>query len=103
MADLKPLGSEKLKADEKLKRILELTYYGENKNKTITESKSSTMKTEYISESVNGFKYGIVKEKDGFYVKKGLNESSLDYNNKTNSFNLNLEKYLPMQKKIGRK
>ena len=30
-------------------------------------------------------------------------ESSLDYNNKTNSFNLNLEKYLPMQKKIGRK
>ena len=79
MADLKPLGSEKLKADEKLKRILELTYYGENKNKTITESKSSTMKTEYISESVNGFRYGIVKEKDGFYVKKGLNESSLDY------------------------
>ena len=37
------------------------------------------MKTEYISESVHGFKYGIVKEQDGFYVKKGLNESSLDY------------------------
>jgi hypothetical protein len=79
MADLKPLGSEKLKADEKLKRILELTYYGETKNKTITESNSSTMKTEYLSESINGFKFGIVKEKDGFYVKKGLNESSLDY------------------------
>lgn len=30
-------------------------------------------------------------------------ESSLNYNNKTNSFNLSLEKYLPMQKKIGRK
>jgi hypothetical protein len=30
-------------------------------------------------------------------------ENSLDYNSKTNSFNLNLEKYLPMQKKIGRK
>ena len=30
-------------------------------------------------------------------------ESSLDYNNKTNSFNLNLEKHLPIQKKIGRK
>ena len=79
MADLKPLGSEKLKADAKLKRILELTYYGENKNKTITESTSPTMRTEYLSESINGFKYGIVKEKDGFYVKKGLNESSLDY------------------------
>jgi len=30
-------------------------------------------------------------------------ENSLDYKSKTNSFNLNLEKYLPMQKKIGRK
>ena len=30
-------------------------------------------------------------------------ENSLDYKSKTNSFNLNLEKYLPLQKKIGRK
>ena len=71
MADLKPLGSEKLQGDDKLKRILELTYYG---NKTKTPS----AKAEFISESVNGV-YGIVKEKDGYYVKKGLNESSLDY------------------------
>lgn len=74
MADLKALGSEKLNGDDKLKRILELTYYG---NKPKTNSPSSS-KSEHIVESVNGV-YGIVKEKDGYYVKKGLNESSLDY------------------------
>lgn len=72
MGDLKPLGSEKLNGDDKLKRILELTYYNQNKNKT---SKNN----ELIKESKNGIIYGIVKEKDGYYVKKGLNEQSLDY------------------------
>jgi hypothetical protein len=76
MADLKPLGSEKLQGDDKLKRILELTYYGDNKKSPNT---LRTANAEYLSESINGFKYGIVKEKDGYYVKKGLNESSLDY------------------------
>ena len=72
MADLKPLGSEKLNGDEKLKRILELTYYNNNK-------KSTGSKAELVKESTNGGVYGIVKEKDGYYVKRGLNESSLDY------------------------
>jgi hypothetical protein len=72
MAEYKPLGSEKLQADDKLKRILELAYYGNNK-------KSSTSKAELVKESKNGGVYGIVKEKDGYYVKRGLNESSLDY------------------------
>ena len=74
MGELKPIGSEKLKVDDKLKRILELTYYKEN-NKT---SNSNSQKADYIAESTSGM-YGIVKEKDGYYVKKGLNESSLDY------------------------
>jgi hypothetical protein len=73
MAEIKPLGSEKLNGDEKLKRILELTYYNEpKKSKTIN-------KPEMVRESVTGGVYGIVKEKDGYYVKKGLNENSLDY------------------------
>ena len=72
MADLKPLGSEKLTGDEKLKRILELTYYNNNK-------KTSEKKAELVKESTSGGVYGIVKEKDGYYVKRGLNESSLDY------------------------
>lgn len=70
MGDLKPLGSEKLSSDAKLKRILELTYY---------QSDATTSNpTEIIKESKSGV-YGIVKEKDGYYVKKGLNEGSLDY------------------------
>jgi hypothetical protein len=73
MAEFKPLGSEKLNGDDKLKRILELTYYN-NPNK-----KSQPRTTELVSESKNGGVYGIVKEKDGYYVKRGLNESSLDY------------------------
>ena len=76
MADLKPLGSEKLNGDDKLKRILELTYYGNKQN--TTSSHSSTSKVERITESSNGV-FGIVKEKDGYYVKKGLNENTLDY------------------------
>ncbi len=75
MGNIKPLGSEKLKGDDKLKRILELTYFGDEKAK-----KSSTPnKSEYVTESTNNGVYGIVKEKDGYFVKKGLNESSLDY------------------------
>lgn len=70
MGELKPIGSEKLNGDDKLKRILELTYY--------KSSNDSVKISEVIKESINGV-YGIVKEKDGYYVKKGLNESSLDY------------------------
>ena len=71
MGDIKPLGSEKLKGDDKLKRILELTYF-ERKNKV------SNNNVEHLQESQYGV-YGIVKEKDGYYVKKGLNENTLDY------------------------
>jgi hypothetical protein len=70
MGDLKPIGSEKLSGDAKLKRILELTYY----QSTDSKSKSS----EIVKESKTGV-YGIVKEKDGYYVKKGLTTESLDY------------------------
>ena len=72
MAELKPLGSEKLNSDGKLKRILELTYYNNNK-------KSSSVKAELVQESKTGGVYGIVREKDAYYVKRGLNEQSLDY------------------------
>ena len=72
MGEYKPLGSEKLNVDEKLKRILELAYYNNN-------SKNKKANAELVEESVNGSVYGIVKEKDGYYVKSGLNESSLDY------------------------
>lgn len=75
MGDLKPLGSEKLQGDDKLKRILELAYYNNNTN---NKPRRSSQNAEYIVETTIGA-YGIVKEKDGYYVKKGLNENTLDY------------------------
>lgn len=74
MKDLRPLGSEKLTGDEKIKRILEIANYGRTPKPSVNVDKP-----EYITESKSGGVYGIVKEKDGFYVKKGLNESSLEY------------------------
>lgn len=101
MGQLKPVGSEKLTGDAKIKRILELTYYQMPNEKPINESttKKSTSGT-----------YGIVKEKDGFYVKKGINESSLDYigglfmknKNRFSSYNEALKKmeFLVEQEKL---
>jgi hypothetical protein len=73
MGDLKPIGSEKLQGDEKIRRILELAYYNER-----SSSSKQTKNAELVKESSNGV-YGIVREKDGYYVKKGLNEQALDY------------------------
>ncbi len=73
MGDLKPVGSEKLQGDDKIKRILELAYYNQ-KSSNSNQSKTA----ELVKESSNGV-YGIVREKDGYYVKKGLNEQTLDY------------------------
>jgi hypothetical protein len=77
MSDLRPLGSEKLPVDEKLKRIMEIANYGMSQKSNITEG-NSTKSVQFIKESSNGV-YGIVKEKEGYFVKKGLTEGSLDY------------------------
>jgi hypothetical protein len=74
MGELKPLGSEKLQGNEKLKRILELTYYDQNK-----KNKSSINESVQLVKETNSGVFGIVKEKDGYYVKRGLTENKLDY------------------------
>ena len=70
---MKPIGSEKLTGMDKVQRIIEIANYGKA-SKNVTEST-----TEYAKQAVDGNTYAIVKEKDGYYVKVGLNESSLDY------------------------
>jgi hypothetical protein len=75
MADLRPLGSEKLSFDDKLKRIMEIARYNEAPKKAVTNPNETT---HLVKESVDGF-YGVVKEKDGYYVKYGLTESTLGY------------------------
>ena len=76
MADLRPLGSEKLEGQEKISRILEIANYG-SKPSTVNESKTSS--ADYSIQLADGNFYGIVKEKLGYIVKKGINESEFDY------------------------
>jgi hypothetical protein len=73
MADLNPLGSEKLQGMNKINRILEIARYNEP-SQNINENKS-----EYTIQLADGNYYGIVNEKNGYIVKKGINESELDY------------------------
>lgn len=76
MGDLRPLGSEKLQGMDKIKRILEIAQYNE-KPKQETNDLSTL---DYTIRLADGNVYGIVKEKSGYIIKKGLNESTLDYN-----------------------
>ncbi len=75
MADLRPLGSEKLQGMDKIKRILEIAKYNETPKQDINENAT----TNYTIQLADGFTYGIVKERQGYIIKKGLNESTLDY------------------------
>lgn len=74
MGDLKPLGSERLEGSDKLRRIMEIANYGK---KSLTESNNTS--ADYTIQLADGNYYGIVKEKVGYIVKKGINESELDY------------------------
>lgn len=73
MADLNPIGSEKLQGMDKINRILEIARYNES-SQNITKSKA-----DYSIQLADGNYYGIVNEKNGYIVKKGINESELDY------------------------
>ena len=74
MADLKPIGSEKLQGEDKIKRILEIARYKENVPSNVNESS----RTEFAKTLADGQTYEIVKEKLGYVIKQHVNES-LDY------------------------
>jgi hypothetical protein len=74
MADLKPIGSEKLQGQEKIQRILEISRYKEN----IPSSINETSKVEFGKTLADGNQYEIVREKLGYVIKKRIDES-LDY------------------------
>ena len=79
MGDLKPIGSEKLQGDEKLRRIMEIARYNEverhlqNVNETV----------DYTRQLADGKYYSIIHEKNGYIIKSGLNESEMDYDRTT--------------------
>ena len=75
MSKLKPIGSEKLQGDEKLKRIMEIARYKEVSPNSINE----TTKTDYSITLVDGYTYEIAKEKIGYVIKKRLDEGVSEY------------------------
>jgi len=74
MADLKPIGSEKLQGQDKISRILEIARYKEN----IPSSVNENSRTEFAKTFADGNTYEIVKEKLGYIIKQYVNES-LEY------------------------
>lgn len=75
MADLRPLGSEKLQGMDKIKRIMEIARYNEAPKQEINELST----TNYTIKLSDGNTYAIVKEKLGYIIKNGLNESTFEY------------------------
>jgi hypothetical protein len=75
MGKLKPIGSEKLQGIDKIKRMIEISRYNEHVPNPINENKSVEYKITLSDEN----DYQIVKEKNGYVIKKSINESEFDY------------------------
>ena len=75
MGKLKPIGSEKLTGQDKINRIMEIARYGE-----VTKNDEYHISTNSFSQkAADGKTYAIIQEKDGYYLKCGINESELEY------------------------
>ena len=75
MADLKPIGSEKLEGQDKLRRIMEIARF----NEALPELVNETAKSQYSRSLADGNDYEIVKERQGYIIKKTISESETDY------------------------
>ena len=75
MSDLKPIGSEKLKGQDKIKRIIEISRFKENLKENVSDFTSK----EYEISLADGNNYQIIKEKQGYIIKKTISESVTEY------------------------
>jgi len=75
MGKLKPIGSEKLTGEAKIKRMLEIARF----NEVIPTSINENARTEYNIPLADGNDYQIVKEKQGYIIKKTISESQTEY------------------------
>ena len=75
MADIRPLGSERLDGVDKIKRIMEIAKYKDAVSQPINENST----TEYNITFADGNQYGIVKERQGYIIKQFVAEGQSDY------------------------
>lgn len=75
MGKLKPIGSEKLEGQAKINRILEIARFNEN----IPNNLNETARSEYDINLADGNKYEIVKERQGYIIKRMVSESQSEY------------------------
>ena len=75
MADLKPIGSERLKGQDKIKRIMEIARFKEN----LPTNENELSSTHYNISLPDGNTYEIVKERQGYIIKKNISESVTEY------------------------
>ena len=75
MGDLKAIGSEKLTGQDKLKRIMEIARF----NEVLPSNINETAKSEYSIPLADGNKYEIVRERQGYILKKTISETETDY------------------------
>lgn len=75
MSSLKPIGSEKLQGHDKIKRIMEIARFNEVTPNSINE----TSRSDYSITLADGNNYQIIKEKQGYIIKKTISESKTDY------------------------
>jgi hypothetical protein len=75
MGNLKPIGSEKLTGQDKIKRIMEIARFNEVIPSVINENATS----EYSIGLADGNGYEIIKERQGYIIKRTIAESQSDY------------------------
>ena len=75
MGNLKPIGSEKLQGEDKIKRMIEIARFKETTPSNLNESS----KSEYSITLADQNNYQIVKEKLGYIIKKTISESQTEY------------------------
>lgn len=75
MGDLRPIGSEKLTGQDKINRIMEIARF----NEVIPNTSNETAKTQYSISLADGNEYHVVKERQGYIIKKSISESEIDY------------------------
>lgn len=75
MADIKPIGSEKMDGMDKIKRIMEIARY----NEVLPENSKDLSSLSYEINFRDGNQFGIIKERQGYIIKKMVSENTSEY------------------------